>query len=96
MKTTTKLWIAGITSGVITLIALMVTTGYVIGSENPSTATLILIAAFAQCLGFFAAGSCLSAAIVKVLQEDQSAGAVLRDVERRVSGGTLVPFRRDG
>ncbi|WP_431881742.1 hypothetical protein [Micromonospora chalcea] len=83
MKTTTKLWTAGITAGALAFGMLTMAAGYLIGNQEPSLGTLILLVAFAQCFAFFAAGSCLSAVIVRVLQADQRASAVLQEVERR-------------
>ncbi|MEU1761138.1 hypothetical protein [Micromonospora sp. NPDC005652] len=92
MKTTTKLWASGVTSGVLAFGTLTMAAGYLMGDQEASMAVLIVMVAFAQCFGFIAAGSCLSAVIVRVLQADQRASAVLQEVERRFG----APARASG
>ncbi|MFE9694257.1 hypothetical protein [Micromonospora sp. NPDC005806] len=99
MKTTTKLWIIGLIAGLLAFGILAFATGYIFAIDPPTSPKYALLAATVVCLGVLAVCSCMSAVIVRALQDDQRAASVLREVEQRIGGlersDKVLPFRRD-
>lgn len=85
MKTTSKLWAIGISSGVAAIAMFAFTLGAVVTADAPSSGGYSLAAALIVCLGVLSSSSCLVAVAIRVLQDDQAAVAHLREVRHRLS-----------